>query len=545
MKAVVVNPEGTGVEIVANKDMRPLETGEALVQIEYCGVCHTDLHVAHGDFGKVPGRVLGHEGIGIVKEVAPDVTSLKVGDRVSVAWFFEGCGTCEYCTTGRETLCRTVKNAGYSVDGGMAEQCIVTADYAVKVPEGLDPAQASSITCAGVTTYKAIKEAKAEPGQWIVIYGAGGLGNLAVQYAKKVFNTHVIAVDINNDKLELAKEVGADFVINGREVEDVRGRDQDLGQEGVHGDPEDQREAAEPDPLALRPRERGDRAGEQQGERAVPRVVGQGVVQERVVPQVVGDHPRPHHVHPDEAAHGALTGRGDDLAQARDRDDVEEAGRGGQEVPVPTDRAKARLRVDADVAGLQVGGDLLIPLLGVQLGAHSPGLGQAGDHVDCVRVVDALQALPVGAARVVRIRIEPDRQVADVRLHDVDGQADPQGYAQPDRVLVCLDRVTFRVDQDRSRHGGGEDHDRVLAEGEPPHHRRPVDPRVGHEGDAAHGPHGEDRPVPPAIDFRDGDLGQMRYTLGVPSSHRKSESTAFSFERTTGLIVVGYHNPKH
>ena len=221
MKAVVVNPEGTGVEIVANKEMRPLETGEALVQIEYCGVCHTDLHVAHGDFGKVPGRVLGHEGIGIVKELAPDVKSLKVGDRVSVAWFFEGCGTCEYCTTGRETLCRTVKNAGYSVDGGMAEQCIVTADYAVKVPEGLDPAQASSITCAGVTTYKAIKEAQLQPGQWTVIFGAGGLGNLAVQYAKKVFNAHVVAVDINNDKLALAKEVGADIVINGHEVEDV------------------------------------------------------------------------------------------------------------------------------------------------------------------------------------------------------------------------------------------------------------------------------------------------------------------------------------
>ena len=221
MKAVVVNPAGTSVEIVENKELRPLETGEALVEIEYCGVCHTDLHVAHGDFGKVPGRVLGHEGIGIVKELAPDVTSLKVGDRVSVAWFFEGCGVCEYCTTGRETLCRTVKNAGYSVDGGMAEQCIVTADYAVKVPEGLDPAQASSITCAGVTTYKAIKEAKVEPGQWVVMYGAGGLGNLAVQYAKKAFNTHVIAVDINNDKLELAKQVGADIVINGHEVEAV------------------------------------------------------------------------------------------------------------------------------------------------------------------------------------------------------------------------------------------------------------------------------------------------------------------------------------
>ena len=221
MKAVVVNPEGTNVQLVENKEMRPLETGEALVDIEYCGVCHTDLHVAHGDFGKVPGRVLGHEGIGIVKEIAPDVKSLKVGDRVSVAWFFEGCGACAYCTTGRETLCRTVKNAGYSVDGGMAEQCIVTADYAVKVPEGLDPAQASSITCAGVTTYKAIKEAQLQPGQWTVIFGAGGLGNLAVQYAKKVFNAHVVAVDINNDKLALAKEVGADIVINGHEVEDV------------------------------------------------------------------------------------------------------------------------------------------------------------------------------------------------------------------------------------------------------------------------------------------------------------------------------------
>ena len=221
MKAVVVNPEGTAVQLIENKELRPLETGEALVDIEYCGVCHTDLHVAHGDFGKVPGRVLGHEGIGIVKEIAPDVKSLKVGDRVSVAWFFEGCGACEYCTTGRETLCRTVKNAGYSVDGGMAEQCIVTADYAVKVPEGLDPAQASSITCAGVTTYKAIKEAQLQPGQWTVIFGAGGLGNLAVQYAKKVFNAHVVAVDINNDKLALAKEVGADIVINGHEVEDI------------------------------------------------------------------------------------------------------------------------------------------------------------------------------------------------------------------------------------------------------------------------------------------------------------------------------------
>lgn len=214
MKAVVVNKDGTGVELV-EKEIRKPNYGEALIDVECCGVCHTDLHVAKGDFGKVPGRTLGHEGIGVVKELGEGVKSLKVGDRVSVAWFFEGCGCCEYCDTGRETLCRTVKNAGYSVDGAMAEQCIVTADYAVKVPDGLDPAKASSITCAGVTCYAAIKAADLKPGQWIVIYGAGGLGNLAVQYAKKVFNAHVIAVDINDDKLNLAKECGAEIVING------------------------------------------------------------------------------------------------------------------------------------------------------------------------------------------------------------------------------------------------------------------------------------------------------------------------------------------
>ena len=169
MRAVVVNNEGTGVEVVNHDKPAVVGHGQALVKVEYCGVCHTDLHVAHGDFGKVPGRILGHEGIGIVEEVGEGVETLKKGDRVSIAWFFEGCGHCEYCTTGRETLCRSVKNAGYNVDGGMSDYALVTADYAVKVPEGLNPAQASSITCAGVTTYKAIKEAKVEPGQWVVI----------------------------------------------------------------------------------------------------------------------------------------------------------------------------------------------------------------------------------------------------------------------------------------------------------------------------------------------------------------------------------------
>ncbi|GKW10937.1 MULTISPECIES: alcohol dehydrogenase AdhP [Pectobacterium] len=212
MKAAIVTKDHS-VEI-QDKKLRPLQHGEALLKMECCGVCHTDLHVKDGDFGDVTGITLGHEGIGIVKEVGPGVTSLKPGDRASVAWFYQGCGHCEYCNSGNETLCRTVKNAGYSVDGGMAEECIVVADYAVKVPDGLDSAAASSITCAGVTTYKAVKISQIKPGQWIAIYGLGGLGNLALQYAKNVFNAKVIAIDVNDAQLAFAKEVGADLVIN-------------------------------------------------------------------------------------------------------------------------------------------------------------------------------------------------------------------------------------------------------------------------------------------------------------------------------------------
>jgi propanol-preferring alcohol dehydrogenase len=205
MKAAVV-AQGRRVEVV-DKTLRPLKHGEALLKMQCCGVCHTDLHVKNGDFGDKTGVILGHEGIGIVQEVGPGVTSLKPGDRASVAWFFQGCGHCEYCNSGNETLCREVKNSGYTVDGGMAESCIVVADYSVKVPDGLDSAAASSITCAGVTTYKAVK---------IAIYGLGGLGNLALQYAKNVFNAKVIAIDVNDEQLRFASEMGADLVINSR-----------------------------------------------------------------------------------------------------------------------------------------------------------------------------------------------------------------------------------------------------------------------------------------------------------------------------------------
>ena len=147
MKAAVVREFGKPLVIEEVPVPRPA-AGDILVKIEACGVCHTDLHVKNGDFGDKTGVVLGHEGIGVVQEVGPGVTSLKPGDRASVAWFYQGCGHCEYCNSGNETLCRDVKNSGYTVDGGMAEACIVKADYSVKVPDGLDSAAASSITCA-------------------------------------------------------------------------------------------------------------------------------------------------------------------------------------------------------------------------------------------------------------------------------------------------------------------------------------------------------------------------------------------------------------
>ena len=214
MKAAVIRENCDGFVDVKDVTLRDLKPGEALVDMEYCGLCHTDLHVAAGDFGKKPGTIIGHEGVGRVSKVAPGVTSLKVGDRVSIAWFFKGCGHCEYCLTGRETLCRNVLNAGYTADGAMAQQCIVPADYAVKVPEGLDPVEATSLTCAGVTMYKALKVSGIKPGQWVSIVGAGGLGNLGIQFAHNVFGAHVVAVDGNPDKLEAAKKEGAEVLIN-------------------------------------------------------------------------------------------------------------------------------------------------------------------------------------------------------------------------------------------------------------------------------------------------------------------------------------------
>lgn len=222
MKAAVVNEFKQQLEI-KEVPVPELEYGEILVKIKACGVCHTDLHAAHGDWPVKPKLPLipGHEGVGIVEVVGEGVTSIKVGDRVGIPWLYSACGECEYCLTGRETLCPDQLNAGYSVDGAYAEYCKAPANYVVKIPENLDFAEVSPIFCAGVTTYKALKVADAKPSDWVAIYGIGGLGHVALQYAKAMgFN--VIAVDIQDDKLELAKELGADLVINGLKVDPIQ-----------------------------------------------------------------------------------------------------------------------------------------------------------------------------------------------------------------------------------------------------------------------------------------------------------------------------------
>jgi len=190
-------------------------TGEIVVRMETSGLCHTDIHAAHGDWPVKPSPpfIPGHEGIGIVEEIGSGVTEVALGDRVAMPWLGYACGTCDYCVSGWETLCLEQKNTGYSMDGGFAEYVKAYGRYVVKVPPGIDPVDAAPLTCAGVTTYKAVKVAGTRPSDLVAIFGVGGLGPLALQYAR-IAGGRVVAVDLQDDKLALAKELGAEFTVN-------------------------------------------------------------------------------------------------------------------------------------------------------------------------------------------------------------------------------------------------------------------------------------------------------------------------------------------
>ena len=207
----------------------PLAPGQIRVRIEATGLCHTDIHAAHGDWPVKPSPpfVPGHEGVGIVDELGPGVTEVGVGDRVALPWLGYACGTCDYCVSGWETLCLAQKNMGYSIDGGFGEYATAYARYVVRVPDGVDPLDAAPLTCAGVTTYKAIKVAGTRSSDLVAVFGVGGLGHMAIQYAL-IAGGRVVAVDLHDEKLELARELGAEFTVNAAQ-EDPAAAIQELG----------------------------------------------------------------------------------------------------------------------------------------------------------------------------------------------------------------------------------------------------------------------------------------------------------------------------
>jgi alcohol dehydrogenase, propanol-preferring len=196
--------------------------GEVLVKIVATGVCHTDLHATDGDWPvkPTPPFIPGHEGAGIVAAVGAGVTNLKEGDPVGIAWLHDACGFCEYCITGWETLCEAQHNSGYSVNGSFAEYAIGAAGYVARLPNKPDFAALAPILCAGVTTYKGLKETEARPGEWVAISGLGGLGHIAVQYAKAM-GLHVVGLDVTDGKLALARDLGADVAVNARSPDAV------------------------------------------------------------------------------------------------------------------------------------------------------------------------------------------------------------------------------------------------------------------------------------------------------------------------------------
>lgn len=216
MRAAVVTDFGAPLQVRDLEVPRP-GFGEALVKLESSGVCHTDLHAARGDWPVKPEPpfVPGHEGFGTVVALGDGVRDLAVGDKVGNAWLWSACGRCEYCRTGRETLCENQRNGGYSIDGSFGTYMLVNADYAARIPDGADPLEVAPILCAGVTVYKGLKVSDAKPGQWVAISGIGGLGHLAVQYARAM-GMRVVAVDVEVAKLALAKSLGAEVVVNAK-----------------------------------------------------------------------------------------------------------------------------------------------------------------------------------------------------------------------------------------------------------------------------------------------------------------------------------------
>jgi propanol-preferring alcohol dehydrogenase len=217
MKAAVVRQ--LGAPLVVEEVPIPVPGPfEALVEVDYSGVCHTDLHAARGDWPvkPVPPFIPGHEGSGRVVELGPSAAGVRVGDRIGNAWLATACGVCRDCLGGWESLCTRQQNSGYSVDGSFAEYMVVDTRYAPRIPEGADAAGITAVLCAGVTVYKGLKVTGARPGDWVVVSGIGGLGHMAIQYAAAM-GFSVIAVTGTEAKRQRALDYGAELVVNYRD----------------------------------------------------------------------------------------------------------------------------------------------------------------------------------------------------------------------------------------------------------------------------------------------------------------------------------------
>ena len=208
---------------------------QILIKTEACGVCHTDLHAAKGDWPIKPTLpfIPGHEAIGTVTAIGASVTGVKEGDLVGVPWLYSACGHCEYCLSAWETVCPEAQFGGYTRNGGFAEYLLADPDYVAHIPSGLSSIEAAPLICAGLTTYKGIKQTEAKPGEWIAVSGVGGLGHLAIQYAKAM-GLLVCAVDIDDGKLVHAKRLGADLIFNAKAGDPAVALKKETGG-GAHG----------------------------------------------------------------------------------------------------------------------------------------------------------------------------------------------------------------------------------------------------------------------------------------------------------------------
>ncbi|MBS1031592.1 alcohol dehydrogenase AdhP [Gluconobacter cerinus] len=233
MLAAVVREFGKplSVERLPIPEIRP---SQILVKVDTCGVCHTDLHAAEGDWPAKPNPpfIPGHEGIGHIVAVGSQVSHAKIGDVVGVPWLYSACGHCEHCLGGWETLCKDQDDTGYTVNGCFAEYVVADPNYVAHLPSNIDALQAAPVLCAGLTVYKGLKMTEARPGQWMAISGVGGLGQMAVQYAVAM-GMNVVAVDIDDDKLATATKLGAALTVNAKDKDPAAFIQQEVG--GAHG----------------------------------------------------------------------------------------------------------------------------------------------------------------------------------------------------------------------------------------------------------------------------------------------------------------------